>query len=295
MSIQTSIATRNYVFNTGGIGGNIAFMLSSNNDFTLSNTATVIGPTTLSNTLTVSGDIQARSNLYIVNALGVGTSNPSGAVDIIGNTRVTGTFVSSGACIIRKSPGQVNTSNIFQFYQVNGLSNNGSNLYLYSPYGTFIKGTNIISAFTDSNVYISTNVGIGISNPLYPLHVMGHSNNVSIFSQFSVIQSSDARLKTDIVRIQNALHKLQNISGYSYERIDGDIPKKSYGVLAQEIERILPDAVYTHGNEIKAVSYNDLIALLIEAIKDLKKEKDDEIYELRRSITSIYTQLNKDY
>lgn len=282
---MSSIATRNYVFNTGGgnANGNIALMLSSNNAFTLSNDTTIIGPTTLSNTLTVSGDIKARSNMYILSSLGVGTSNPTQTVDIIGNTRVTGTFVSSGACIIRKAPGQVNTSNIFQFYEINGLSNNGSNLTLYSSNSIFIQNSNIISAtFTHSNIYLNTQLGIGLSNPSYPLHVIGQSNNVSIYAQFGISQFSDVRLKKDITRIQNALDKVCSISGYTYLRKDDDIKKPMAGVLAQEIEEVLPEAVHTNSvTGIKSVSYNDIIALLIEAIKDLRNEKNKEIYELR--------------
>lgn len=282
------MATRNYVFNTGGnLNGNIALFISSNNSFSISNDATIIGPTTLSNNLTVSGDIQARSNLYISNTLGVGTSNPMHNVDIIGNTRITGTFISSGSCIIRKAPGQVNSSNIFNFYEVNGLSNNGSNLYLSSPYGTVIQSSNIIATFTNSNVYISNKIGIRTSNPLYPLHVNGHSNNISIFSEFGISQFSDARLKTNIQPISNALLKIKHISGYSYSRIDTDSESKTYGVLAQEVEQILPESVKHDYNGIKSVAYNDIIALLIQAIKELKIEKDDEIQKLSEKIQKI--------
>lgn len=283
--MSSTIAKRNYIFNTGG---DIALRLSSNNSFTLSNDTTLIGPTTLSNTLTVSGDIQARSNMYILQSLGVGTSNPVETVDIIGNTRITGTFVSSGSCIIRKSPGQIistDSNNIFQFYEINGFSNNNSNIYISSPYGVIINGKSNIAVFNDSNVYIKNKIGIGAINPSYPLHVMGQSNNISIFAEFGITQFSDERLKKDILRIQNALDNVSAMNGYSYLRVDSENPKRMMGVIAQEIEKVVPDIV--HNDEItglKSVSYIELIPLLIEAIKELKQEKDNEISLLKNKI-----------
>lgn len=286
--MSSFIAKRNYIFNTGG---DIALRLSSNNSFTLSNDTTLIGPTTLSNTLTVSGDIQARSNIYILNSLGVGTSNPTETVDIIGNTRITGTFVSSGSCIIRKSPGQLintETSNVFKFYEINGFSNNNSNIYIYSPHGVFINGQSNIAKFTDSNIYMSSKLGIGISNPAYPLHVIGQSNNISIFADFGITQFSDKRLKKDITRIQNALDTVCSINGYSYLRVDSGSTKRIMGVVAQEIEQVLPDVVNVDTiTNLKGVSYMELVPLLIEAIKDLKTEKDNDILLLQEKIKSL--------
>ena len=56
-----------------------------------------------------------------------------------------------------------------------------------------------------------------------------------------------------------------------FDRIDrGD---HQIGVIAQDVEKIIPEVV--HGDEIKSVTYGNLVALLIEAIKELKKEIDE--------------------
>lgn len=83
---------------------------------------------------------------------------------------------------------------------------------------------------------------------------------------------SDIRLKTDIKKIDNALEKLQSISGYTFTYIMDN--KRSAGVLAQEVEKVLPEVVDQRG-DFKSVAYGNLLSLLIEAVKELKKEVDD--------------------
>lgn len=83
---------------------------------------------------------------------------------------------------------------------------------------------------------------------------------------------SDIRLKDNILKIDNALYKLQQINGYTFTyKMDG---KESAGVLAHEVETILPQVVDQRG-DFKSVSYGNLVALLIEAVKELKKEVDE--------------------
>jgi len=112
------------------------------------------------------------------------------------------------------------------------------------------------------------------------LHVDG---NVTAYS--TVV--SDQRLKHDINKIENALDKICQISGYTFTYNKDN--KESAGVIAQEVEQILPSAVEDkelvfHGQEgvkYKTVQYDQLHGLVIEAIKELKAE----VEELRNAIT----------
>ena len=92
---------------------------------------------------------------------------------------------------------------------------------------------------------------------------------------------SDQRLKHDINKIENALDKVSQINGYTFTyNHDG---KKSAGVIAQEVENIMPSAVQStnlifnddNDVEFKTVQYDQLTGLLIEAIKDLKAEIEE--------------------
>lgn len=112
------------------------------------------------------------------------------------------------------------------------------------------------------------------------LHVDG---NVTAYST----TVSDQRLKHDINKIENALDKICQISGYTFTYNENN--KESAGVIAQEVEQILPSAVEDkqlvfHGQEgvkYKTVQYDQLHGLVIEAIKELKAE----VEELRNAIT----------
>ena len=86
---------------------------------------------------------------------------------------------------------------------------------------------------------------------------------------------SDVALKSDIEVIPNALDKLDKIKGYTFTRHNG---KKSAGIIAQELEKVLPEAVnektlaLIDGKKYKAVEYDAIHGLLIQAIKELKNE-----------------------
>jgi hypothetical protein len=104
---------------------------------------------------------------------------------------------------------------------------------------------------------------------------IGTSGDVFAGGDVVAYASSDRRLKDNIQPIQNPLQKINQIGGYSFEwnADKQDIYRgKDYGVIAQEIEEILPELVENRENGYKAVKYDKLVSLLIEGIKDLSKQ-----------------------
>lgn len=86
---------------------------------------------------------------------------------------------------------------------------------------------------------------------------------------------SDKRLKRNLNKIDNALDKVQKLSGYTYEvnQIGTDIWESSAGLIAQDLKEVLPSAVRIDKNtDYMTVSYNQVIGLLIEAIKELQEK-----------------------
>ena len=77
---------------------------------------------------------------------------------------------------------------------------------------------------------------------------------------------SDIAYKENVDTIHNALNKVLELRGVSYQFKDSKKP--ALGVIAQEIENVLPEVVNQNGNGDKTVSYNHIIAVLIEAIKE---------------------------
>jgi hypothetical protein len=86
--------------------------------------------------------------------------------------------------------------------------------------------------------------------------------------------TSDINLKENIQTVNNALETISSLRGVSFDW--KETGKGSYGVIAQELEQILPDLVKT--GEVKSVNYNGIIGVLIEAVKELS----EEIKELKR-------------
>jgi len=91
----------------------------------------------------------------------------------------------------------------------------------------------------------------------------------------NVTAYSDRRLKDDIQPIEGALEKVGTLSGNTYQRndlLDKDPERRYAGVIAQEVEVVLPEAVSESEDGTKTVDYNAVIALLVESIKELKAE-----------------------
>lgn len=93
----------------------------------------------------------------------------------------------------------------------------------------------------------------------------------SITASGDVTAYSDVNLKENIEVIPNALEKVSEIRGVTYDRKDIEDTRQA-GVIAQEVEAVLPEVVHTNEEGIKSVAYGNLVGLLIEAVKELKAE-----------------------
>ena len=101
--------------------------------------------------------------------------------------------------------------------------------------------------------------------------------------------SSDIRLKENIVPIENALDKVMKLNGKQYNWKKDEEKKLHSGLIAQEVEEIIPEVVNTRSNKeteendengIKSINYNGIVPYLVECIKEMK----NEINELKNEI-----------
>ena len=85
---------------------------------------------------------------------------------------------------------------------------------------------------------------------------------------------SDARLKENVETIDNALDKVCAMRGVTFNRIDNENGGRQMGVIAQEVQEIVPEVVKVNDDEDNtlSVSYGNLVGVLIESIKELKAE-----------------------
>lgn len=113
--------------------------------------------------------------------------------------------------------------------------------------------------------------GSGTSSS-YALYV----NTKGIYTDGDVVAFSDRRKKADIVTIDNALEKVSQMRGVYYTRIDDENGPRKTGVIAQEMNEILPEVVtYAADTDEYGVSYGNIVGVLIEAIKEQQKQIDD--------------------
>ena len=117
-------------------------------------------------------------------------------------------------------------------------------------------------------------LGIGVSAPTVQLQV-GSSGDGSVALANAWNTFSDIRLKRDLEEIPNALDKLMELHGYYYFWKQGADQSRQVGVVAQEVEAVLPELVHTGTDGIKTVDYPKLTALLIESTKELKAQADE--------------------
>lgn len=93
------------------------------------------------------------------------------------------------------------------------------------------------------------------------------------------VNSSDARYKTNVATLDNALENILNLRGVSYDwRKDrSDLhatEQRQIGFIAQEVEKVLPELVYTDNEGYKSVAYLNVVPVLVEAIKTQQKQMD---------------------
>jgi hypothetical protein len=129
-----------------------------------------------------------------------------------------------------------------------------------------ILGNSTIHSGSIGN-YQFNSIGVGTAASTITGEIIATGDIVAFYS-------SDERLKENIQPIQNALTKVEAISGNTYDWKEGFEEIHSHtghdlGVIAQEIEKVLPEVVINRENGYKAVDYEKIVPLLIEAIKEL--------------------------
>lgn len=97
-------------------------------------------------------------------------------------------------------------------------------------------------------------------------------NSGNVTATGDVTAYSDARIKTNIKTYENALEKVLQLRGVTYNRTDNDDHSEKIGVIAQEIEKIIPQVVSKQEDGLLTVSYGNIVGVLIEAIKEQQKE-----------------------
>lgn len=184
-------------------------------------------------------------------------------VTVVGNTTHSGNTYFNANVYITSSAGIVANGTIGSSGQI--LTSNGSATYWGAPPAT-TGGTNTTIQFNDSNTL----------NGSLALTFDKTSNNLSVANTVSATDFnnvSDISLKKNILTITNSSDIVLNLNPVSFKWKDND--EKAYGLIAQEVEDIIPEIVSVREDGTKTVSYVQVIPLLVSMIKDQQKQIND--------------------
>jgi len=147
--------------------------------------------------------------------------------------------------------------------------------------GVVVDKTGItVNVRLDTSKITIGSAAINLKVPTVVNSTLSASGNITCAQDIIAYASlSDKRLKNDLVKIENSLTTVNALNGYEFT-FNSDAPehlanKKSYGLIAQEVEGVLPHAVDQRPNGFKGVDYEKVIPLLVECIKELKTEIDN--------------------
>jgi len=212
------------------------------------NSLIVEGPTNLSGSFFNSGSITTANNLIVSgNSTFISSITASGDITTTGNQFINN---SSPTIYLRDTDHRSSmihcNSNIF--YVLRGSGNNSITWAQFNGY--------------------------------WPLEINLENNNATfggnVTAAGNVTAFSDARVKTNIKTIDNALSKVLALRGVTYNRTDLEDKSEQIGIIAQEIKEILPQVVQENEGHY-SVAYGNIVGVLIEAIK----EQQTQIEELK--------------
>ena len=309
-TIVTGALTSSNNLTVGGTAS-VTGTLSGAGNLLIAGTTIVTGALTSSNNLTVSGTSTLTGNVTASGDMLVGGNfTVTGDMTINGNTTTVNTtslLVEDNIIMINKNQTGIPPANLQSGIEIE-RGDSPNYFFLFDESNDSFKiglsnGLQIVATRDDApttsgipywdpvnlkfttraNLVVNSNNGfIGIGNAVgsYPLHITASLSNASIYCSHDIVAFSDRRVKTDLQKIENALEKVNSISGYTFIRSDQDMSveqKRVAGVIAQEVLEVLPEVVHTNDEGFLSVAYGNMAGLFIEAIKDLSKKVDNLI------------------
>jgi hypothetical protein len=289
-SVSGDVATASSVSFNGTGNVNLSVALSTNFSVNTVGIITASQFSTGSTGIGINTDTISGPSIIYIDPTPVGVGETSGIVRIKGDLYVDGTqFVINSSTIeladlrigIATTVGTnllldgggigIGSANILKTFTYNQASDSlksSENLDINTGKTYKINGTNVLS---------STTLGLSVTNS--SLTSVGTLTNLNVGNVYSTgiitatdfNSASDIKLKENIQNIDNPIDKIIKINGVRFDwKIDN---KPSMGVIAQNIEKVLPELV--SGEDSKTVNYNGIIGLLIECVKTQQGQIED--------------------
>jgi FtsZ-binding cell division protein ZapB len=285
---------------------------------------TAIGDVALGSTTTGKQNVAIGSSSMFDNTTGyentaVGTysllnntkgyyNNAIGRSALDGNTTGHRNAALGSFSLMKNKTGQRNTAvgHAAMYYNTKGQYNTALGVEALSNNTTGKFNTALGSLAGSKNKTGSSNVFIGYKAGLnekgsQKLYIANSSKSPLVYGDFNkktlkvngkmyatkFITSSDARLKTDIRPLNNALDTVLKLQGKQYRLIDEAVNQTDIGLIAQDVEKVLPQIVSQTEDGYKAIAYQSLTAVLIEAIKEQQGQMTTQQQQFTAEITAL--------
>ena len=240
-------------------------------------------------------DVNQKLTVLSSGNVGIGTTAPQMSLQVAGGGGFTGGYTGMGNTYTDRGQkgggielGYDQTNNIGHLDSLSEDVSWRAMNYGAVSHNFFLGGGSTASVVINTN----GNLGIGTTSPSYMLHVNGSVAGVGAYNALS-----DIRYKKDVKSLAHSLAKVLAIRGVTYKWIDEDKygSQTQIGVIAQEIEKIVPEVVTTGSDGVKRVKYTDLIPLVIEAMQEQNAElellkadsaRKDEAIEQLNAVTA---------
>jgi hypothetical protein len=236
-----------------------------------------IGTTSPTTKLYVNGGFVATSNA------GIGTSSPACRLHIVGGSDSSlagGGYIQTGNTLGENL--SIDSNEMM-------ARNNGAPSALFFNH----DGGNVIIADAGAG-----NLGIGTANPAQKLHVIGN-----ICATGSIGACSDGRFKKNVRPLGDALAMVERLSPVRFDWKRDEFPEHHFddshqiGFIAQEAREVLPEIVAQGSDGYLSVDYGRLTPVIVEALKQIKREKDTELAAIRSEkdaqINELRTRLDR--
>ena len=224
-----------------------------------------------------------RISITNLGKVGIGTTTPQQQLSVVGGMNIDQNNLNSGSYL--------QSALTFGSGSGEGIASNragGVNQYGLDLYAGGINRVSITNA---------GNIGIGIAQPGAKLHVVGN------ILASGTITPSDVRYKKDIQPLNGALKTIMSLSAFSYLLRTKEFPEMQFdsrrqlGFIAQDVETVLPELVYTVNNGYKAIDYTRIVPLLVEGMKEQQHtiekqqhtidQQQQQIDELKKIVTEF--------
>ena len=194
--------------------------------------------------------------------MGINTTGPQSTLDVGGDIRLTGSIIGNSSNtteIGTYSTGAIKRIRMSQGGELHfGDTTSGSPLGITEGSWDNFTDQDRLSVYHRSSIKFYSHL----------VQTAQIDNSGNFVATGNVTAYSDIRLKDDLQPIEDAVSKVQKLKGVTYIRNDNDDENRQAGLIAQDVELVLPEAVRETEDGTKTVNYNATIALLVESIKE---------------------------